>query len=274
MAEEKGRRVHVEMDEEVYRREIARGTPERVARALAKSAAVRKRKASEAGVAPTPPPPPEVPSGEVPSGLPRAAPAGAGQPRETAPAGPVAERPSRVATLPATEAEVAAPGARTQRFLGVVRPEAIQKVEPKAEDKANTWPHLFMEEFLAALIVLAGLLIFSTFVNAPLRELANPNLTPNPSKAPWYFLGLQELLHYFHPQVAGVTIPGLGILFLMAIPYMDKNPSARPERRKLAIILFTMFLMFWATLVIIGSFFRGPGFNWVWPWSQGLFFEL
>ena len=95
-----------------------------------------------------------------------------------------------------------------------------------------------------------------------------PNLTPNPSKAPWYFLGLQELLRYFHPMVAGVTIPGIALLILMATPYFDKNPSMRPENRKLAILMFTMFLMFWAILVLAGSFFRGPSFEWVWPWTE------
>jgi len=127
--------------------------------------------------------------------------------------------------------------------------------------------------------------VFSVIVNAPLRELANSNLTPNPSKAPWYFLGLQELLRYFHPMVAGVTIPGIALLALAATPYFDKNPSMRPENRKLAILMFTMFLMFWSILVLSGSFFRGPSFEWVWPWTQHcatpvhpdktcLFFEL
>jgi menaquinol-cytochrome c reductase cytochrome b/c subunit len=110
--------------------------------------------------------------------------------------------------------------------------------------------------------------VFSVIVNAPLRELANSNLTPNPSKAPWYFLGLQELLRYFHPMVAGVTIPGIALLALMATPYFDKNPSMRPENRKLAILMFTMFMMFWAVLVLAGSFFRGPSFEWVWPWTE------
>ena len=116
--------------------------------------------------------------------------------------------------------------------------------------------------------------IFSTFINAPLRELANPNLTPNPSKAPWYFLGLQELLRYFHPMIAGIIIPTFILVGLAAIPYVDRNPSIKPGDRKVAITLFTMLFMFGATLTIIGSFFRGPGYNWVWPWTQGVFFEL
>ena len=102
-------------------------------------------------------------------------------------------------------------------------------------------------------VLLAGLVIFSTFVNAPLRELANPNLTPNPSKAPWYFLGLQELLRYFHPMVAGITIPTFILVGLAAVPYVDRNPSTKPGDRKIAITMFTMLFMFGATLTIIGS---------------------
>src|SRR5437899_1083782 len=138
-----------------------------------------------------------------------------------------------------------------------------QRVEKRQEDKINVWPHLLAEEFVALLVATAALLIFSVLVNAPSRTLANPSLTPNPSKAPWYFLGLQELLRYFHPMIAGVTIPGLGLFGLMAVPYVDKNPSLRPDRRKLAIMLFTIFVVFWSFLVMSGSFFRGPGFNWV-----------
>jgi quinol-cytochrome oxidoreductase complex cytochrome b subunit len=127
---------------------------------------------------------------------------------------------------------------------------------------------------VASLAMLTFVLIFSIFVNAPLLELANVNQTPNPSKAPWYFLGLQELLTMFHPMVAGVTIPGMGIFLLILAPYIDRNPSNKPEDRKFAISLFTIQLMMWAILVIIGSFFRGPGFNFVAPWTTGLFFEL
>jgi quinol-cytochrome oxidoreductase complex cytochrome b subunit len=129
-------------------------------------------------------------------------------------------------------------------------------------------------EFVAALVVTAFTLIFSIFVNAPLHELANLNETPNPSKAPWYFLGLQELLTMFHPMVAGVTIPGMGLFLLILAPYIDKNPSNKPEDRKFAISIMTVHMMFWAVLVIIGSFFRGPGFNFIFPWNDGLFFEL
>lgn len=159
---------------------------------------------------------------------------------------------------------------RVQRLLAVVKPEAIQKVERQPMDRVNVWPHLMAAEFVSLLVVMALLTIFSSAVDAPLRELANFNQTPNPSKAPWYFLGLQELLKMFHPMVAGVAIPGVGLAGLAVAGYIDKNPSNKPEDRKFAIALFTFFIMFWAVLVIIGSFFRGEGFNYILPWRQGV----
>lgn len=190
-----------------------------------------------------------------------------------------AERPTAgaaVATATATQVPPVATGpeGHTQRLLTVVKAGSIQDVKSRPTDKVHTWPHLLVVEFVAALAVTAFLLVFSAFVNAPLLTLANFNLTPNPSKAPWYFLGLQELLSLFHPMVAGVTIPGMGMFVLILAPFSDRNPSHRPEDRKFAIALFTIFLMFWAVLVLMGSFFRGPGFNFVFPWTDGLFFEL
>ncbi|MEY4362233.1 MAG: hypothetical protein RL391_1539 [Actinomycetota bacterium] len=168
----------------------------------------------------------------------------------------------------------AGPGGHTQRLLTVVKSGSIQDVKATPVDKVHTWPHLLAVEFVAALGCTAFLFFFSIFVNAPLLQLANPNRTPNPSKAPWYFLGLQELLTMFHPMVAGVTIPGIALFALILAPYIDKNPSNKPEDRKFATSLMTVHLMFWAVLVMIGSFFRGPGFNFVFPWRDGLFFEL
>jgi len=168
----------------------------------------------------------------------------------------------------------AGPGGHTQRLLTVVKSGSIQDVKASPIDKVHTWPHLLAAEFVAALACLAFTFFFSIFVNAPLLQQANINKTPNPSKAPWYFLGLQELLTMFHPMVAGVTIPGVGMIVLILAPYIDKNPSNKPEDRKFATSLMTVHLMFWAVLVIIGSFFRGPGFNFTLPWRDGLFFEL
>jgi menaquinol-cytochrome c reductase cytochrome b/c subunit len=183
----------------------------------------------------------------------------------TAAAGGVATAAPPVAT---------GPGGHTQRLLTVVKSGSIQDVKATPQDKVHVWPHLLVVEFVAALAVTAFTLIFSIFVNAPLLELANLNDTPNPAKAPWYFLGLQELLTMFHPMVAGVMLPGLALVAILLAPYIDRNPSNKPEDRKFAISLFTLFLMANAVLVIISSFFRGPGYLFIFPWADGLFFEL
>jgi hypothetical protein len=199
---------------------------------------------------------------------------GGGGDAGAAPASPApAAAAAAVATAPAP-AGLSGPEGHTQRLLTVVKAGSIQDVKAVPTDKVHVWPHLLVAEFVAALAMTAFTLVFSVFVNAPLLETANYNFTPNPSKAPWYFLGLQELLTMFHPMVAGVTIPGIGIFGMMLAPYTDRNPSQKPEDRKFAIALFTVFLMFWAVLVIIGSFFRGPGFNFTLPWRDGLFFDL
>jgi hypothetical protein len=176
------------------------------------------------------------------------------------------------ATLPAPT--TTGPGGHTQRLLTVVKSGSIQQTRAEAQDKVHTWPHLLVVEFASILIVTAGLLIFSALVKAPLLGLADFNKTPNPSKAPWYFLGLQELLTMFNPQIAGVLIPGVALILLMFAPFIDKNPSSKPSDRKFAIAIFTIFVLMWAVLVILGSFFRGPGFNFILPWKDGIFFEL
>jgi hypothetical protein len=178
------------------------------------------------------------------------------------------------ATAPKATPTATGPGGHTQRLLTVVKSGSIQQTRAEAQDKVHVWPHLLVIEFAAVLVVTAALLVFSALVRAPLLGLADFNKTPNPSKAPWYFLGLQELLTMFHPMVAGVTIPGMGLFLLGVAPFIDKNPSHAPTDRKFAISIFTMFLMLWAVLVIIGSFFRGPGFNFVFPWNNGIFFDL
>jgi menaquinol-cytochrome c reductase cytochrome b/c subunit len=183
--------------------------------------------------------------------------------------------PVRTAPLPTGNLPTPKKGAPDKhRLLALVPPEGIQRVEREQGDRVNVWPHLLIEEMVAMFILLATLTIFSTLINAPLRELANPSLTPNPSKAPWYFLGLQELLRYFHPTIAGIVIPTFILVGLAAVPYVDRNPSVRPGDRKIAITMFTVLFMFGAVLTIIGCFFRGPGYNWIWPWAQGVFFDL
>jgi menaquinol-cytochrome c reductase cytochrome b/c subunit len=199
---------------------------------------------------------------------------GGGGAPSTAGAAPAGAAVATATAPTAAPAGLSGPEGHTQRLLTVVKAGSIQDVKAVPTDKVHVWPHLLVAEFVAALAMTAFTLLFSIFVNAPLLETANYNFTPNPSKAPWYFLGLQELLTMFHPMVAGVTIPGIGIFGLMLAPYTDRNPSHKPEDRKFAIALFTVFLMFWAVLVIIGSFFRGPGFNFTLPWRDGLFFDL
>jgi len=188
----------------------------------------------------------------------------------------VADRPTAVVAAAAAGGLPvgAGPGGHTQRLLTVVKSGSIQEVKAAPIDKVHTWPHLLAVEFVAALACTAFLFVFAWFVNAPLLQAANVNQTPNPSKAPWYFLGLQELLTMFHPMIAGVTLPGMGLIALILAPYIDKNPSNKPEDRKFITSLMTVHLMFWAVLVMIGSFFRGPGFNFVFPWRDGIFFEL
>ena len=273
----------------VLAEELAKGTDRRVAEGRARSAAIKAYRAAhgeapaQAAAAPSGTPEAATRTESAQAGTP-AAPAAqpvaasSGAPSVAAPAVAAAVVPSPVREAPLPTGNVPEPkkGApEKHRLLALVPPEGIQRVEREQGDRINVWPHLLIEEFIALLLMSAGMIIFSTFVNAPLRELANPNLTPNPSKAPWYFLGLQELLRYFHPLVAGVTIPFVLILAgLAAAPFIDRNPSTKPGDRKLAITMFTMLFMFGATLTIIGSFFRGTGYNWVWPWAQGVFFEL
>jgi hypothetical protein len=125
-------------------------------------------------------------------------------------------------------------------------------------------------EFLAAIIVTIILMIWSITLNAPLEEPANPNLTMNPAKAPWYFLGLQEMLVYFDPWIAGVVMPTLIIVGLMVIPYIDTNPLGAGyytwKQRKFAIGVFLFgFIVLWVSMITIGTFIRGPGWQWFWP---------
>jgi len=189
----------------------------------------------------------------------------------------VADKVTSVVQAPPAASGVpvgAGPGGHTQRLLTVVKSGSIQDVKAQPVDKVHTWPHLLAAEFVASIACTLFTFLFSIWVNAPLLQHSNPNQTPNPSKAPWYFLGLQELLTMFHPMIAGVTIPGVGLIVLIFAPYIDKNPSNKPEDRKFATSLMTIHIMFWAVLVMIGSFFRGPGFNFTLPWRDGLFFEL
>src|SRR5438105_8970749 len=138
------------------------------------------------------------------------------------------------------------------------------------QKEVHVWPFLLRIEFLAAIIVTIILMVWSITLNAPLEEPANPNLTMNPAKAPWYFLGLQEMLVYFDPWIAGVVMPTLIIMGLMIIPYVDTNPMGSGyytwKQRKFAISTFLFgFVILWVSMIIIGTFIRGPGWQWFWP---------
>ncbi len=151
--------------------------------------------------------------------------------------------------------------------------EATREKKFPVDDKVHTWPHLVRLEFLVAILVFAVLIIWSVSIDAPLEEPANPTRTPNPSKAPWYFLGLQEMLVYFDPWHAGVVLPSLIIVGLMVIPFIDINPKGNGyycfKDRKYEILTFFLgFHVLWVSMIIIGTFFRGPGWNLFWPWQR------
>ncbi len=152
------------------------------------------------------------------------------------------------------------------------RRAAEAKPKGPADDRIYTWPHLVRAEFLCTLLVIAGMLVWALLVDAPLEEPAAPTRTPNPSKAPWYFLGLQEILVYFDPWHAGVVLPSFIIIGLMVLPYIDINPKGNGyytymERRYEILTFFLGFHVLWILLIIVGTFFRGPGWNWFWPWE-------
>lgn len=151
--------------------------------------------------------------------------------------------------------------------------KTVAKKKARLDYRVHTWPHLVRSELLVAIGALIVLTVWSILVDAPLEDPANPNRTPNPSKAPWYFLGLQEMLVYFDPWIAGVVLPGLIIMGLMIIPYVDINPKGNGyytfKERKFAITVFLFgFLVLWVSLIIVGTFLRGPGWNFFAPWDK------
>lgn len=166
--------------------------------------------------------------------------------------------------------------ARPYRLLALVKQDAVVRVQKEPDDTVMTWPHLLTIEFLAAVAMSIFLLLLGLFINAPLEELANPNVTPAVAKAPWYFLGLQELLAYFHPTVAGALTPAAILVGSALIPYLDRRNihSTRPSDRKLEVSLFSILWALGLAVTFIGIFFRGPGYSFVLPWVNGFFFSL
>jgi hypothetical protein len=144
--------------------------------------------------------------------------------------------------------------------------------QEETAEKVLTWPDLVYTELICMVVLTVVLIGWSMALEAPLEEPANPSASPNPSKAPWYFLGLQEMLVYFDPWLAGVVFPGLIIVGLMAIPYIDTNPKGNGyytiKERKWEITTFLFgFLILWILLVILGTFLRGPNWNFFGPYE-------
>ena len=165
----------------------------------------------------------------------------------------------------------AAPAVRDgHRVLGVVpgKPIAGETKTMKPDDTVMVWPHLLVRHAVAAMATMLVVMLIAVFFDAPLRDVANPQNTPNPEKAPWYFAALQELLSRFHPLIAGVLVPGAIIMGLVALPYIDNSPYVKPRHRKVAVTTFTAFLVIWVALTFIGFMFRGPNWGWVWPWQE------
>ncbi len=202
------------------------------------------------------------------------------------------------------------------------------KVKGEPDQQVMTYPHLLIREAIAFMVLVIALVAVALFWDAPLEQVANPLLTPNPAKAPWYFLGLQELLHYFPPLVAGIIIPTLVVIGLVVIPYFNVNVQGKPlwqddgkhrlwivlsvlitlvltlgftrawtvlaptilvgalmsysyfvveksgfkrgylRKRPLSWWIMTWFILVAIVLTVVGTFFRGPGWSWVWPWSS------
>jgi hypothetical protein len=151
-----------------------------------------------------------------------------------------------------------------------IKKAAADKFGP--EDTVLVWPNLVYIELLCILASTAFLLFLSLISPAPLEELASADTTPNPTKAPWYFLGLQELLVFFDPWLAGVVLPSLIIVGLVLLPYIDPNPRGKGyytySERKFAILTFSFGLGLWYILIVIGVWLRGLDWSWYWPWDD------
>ena len=126
---------------------------------------------------------------------------------------------------------------------------------------------------VVAAVTIAIVFAIAIAFDAPLKDIANPSLTPQEAKAPWYFAGLQELLAHLQPMVAGILIPGAALLFLIALPYLDRSEGWRIRDRKMVVIVLTVLALAALVLTVVGAFFRGPGWSWVWPWDH-LYLEL
>ena len=187
-----------------------------------------------------------------------------------APRVPVVERPGGGPKLPGPPG---VPGTERFRLLAYVKQESMVRVDKRPDETLLTWPHLLRAEFVMSLLIGVLLVVSAVFIHAPLEEMANPNVTPHIAKAPWYFLGLQELLSYFDASVGGAFLPIIYLVGLALIPYLDRSPYKAARDRKTMWIFFLSLMIGGLVITLIGSFFRGPLWHWYWPW-QGLFFTL
>jgi quinol-cytochrome oxidoreductase complex cytochrome b subunit len=184
-----------------------------------------------------------------------------------------AEKPAGLVKIGEPQAEpvslvvVPASTEKTYGLMEVVtgKPVFETLTDEEEQDLVFSYPYAFFREGVALAATVVTVMAISILWNAPLEEMANPAKTPNPAKAPWYFLGLQELVSH-SALLGGVVAPALVVLALIAIPYLDANPSRRPSERKWAIWVFTVFVVVNLALIVIGTFFRGPGWALVPPW--------
>lgn len=159
------------------------------------------------------------------------------------------------------------------RLLGVVPREIEVRKKQEPEEDVFTWPHLLVRHAVVAGATVAAVFGLAIAFDAPLQDMANPNLTPPVAKAPWYFAGLQELLSHFQPMVAGVLVPAAAVVFLLALPFLDRSTGWRIHHRRMVVVVFTVLALAAFVLTLIGAFFRGPEWSWAWPW-QHLYLEL
>jgi quinol-cytochrome oxidoreductase complex cytochrome b subunit len=159
------------------------------------------------------------------------------------------------------------------RLLGVMPREIETQVRREPDDTVSTWPHFLVRHAVVAGVTVVAVFALAIAFDAPLQEIANRNLTPPVAKAPWYFAGLQELLAHFHPMVAGVLIPAAAVVFMLVVPYVDRGTGTRVRARKVMTLVFTVVITAAVALTVIGALFRGPGWQWVWPWRE-LYLEL
>ncbi len=164
-------------------------------------------------------------------------------------------------------------GDERYRMLGVVTREVDLRAKQDPDDTVFTWPHFLVRHAVVAGATIAVVFALAVAFNAPLKDIANPQVTPPVAKAPWYFAGLQELLSHLNPLVAGILIPGIALLFIICLPYLDRSTGWRIRDRKMVVILFTVLAVAALVLTLIGTLFRGPSWAWVWPWKH-LYVEL